>query len=136
MKTTEINGITYNVGKLNAFDQLHVARKIGPLLSDLFTAFRSNPDALSDKADMEGRLLELAMGPFADGFAKMSKEDVDFVVNTCLAVCDRRQEKGFAKVMANGVLHFTDIEIDTLLGLTVSVIWENLGRFFPTSQPE
>lgn len=133
MKTTEVNGISYTVGKLNAFEQLHVARRLAPVLAELFTSFKAHPEVADSGLDA---ILQLASVPLAETFAKMSNDDVDYVVNACLSVCQRQQAKGFAKVMVNNILMFQDIEIDTLMALTTAVVEENLGRFFPTSQPE
>ena len=132
MNSTEINGINYTIGKLDAFTQLHVARRLAPVLAGMFTAFRHAPE-IANAAD--DSILAMATGPLAETLAKMSNEDVDYVVNACLSVCQRQQAKGWAKVMVNGSLMFSDIELDALLGLTVAVIQENLGRFFSTSQP-
>jgi Phage tail assembly chaperone protein, TAC len=136
----EIAGITYQVGKLNAFEQLHVARRLAPMFGALVSVFAAAPKGLEEGGSEEGesvesKILELAMGPLADTFAKMSNEDVDFIVNTCLSACQRKQERGWAKVFVNGHLMFQDIQLDTLLGLTFAVLQENLGSFFPTSQP-
>jgi hypothetical protein len=126
-----INGVTYSIGKMNAFEQLHVARRLAPMLASLVTSFNSS---LTDGLN-EDSILELATGPLADTFAKMSNDDVNFIVNTCLSACQRKQERIYSKVMANGSLMFMDIELDTMMGLVLYVVQENLGRFFPTSQP-
>jgi len=132
-KTETIHNIDYLIGKLSAFEQLHVARRLAPVLAELFTSFKATPEG--GEAGLDA-LLELASVPLAKTLAKMTNEDVDYVVNACLSVCQRQQAKGWARVMVNGVLMFADIELDTLIALTSSVVQENLGRFFPTSQPE
>jgi hypothetical protein len=138
MRTVDFNGVTYSTGKLPVFEQLHVARKLAPVLAHLIPVFKKLLEAESATAagnGIEDIILDLAAGPLADILSKMSKEDVEYVVNACLDVCDRKQERGFAKVRAGGTLMFNDIELDTLIGLTATVVWSNLGRFFPTSQP-
>ena len=134
MRTT-INGNEYNTGRLSAFEQLHIARRLAPALANLFTIFSTAP-TVSEGESVEDAILSLATGPLADTFAKMSDTDVDYIVNTCLGVCERQQDKGFDKVMRGGTLMFHNLELDELLGLTFTVIQENLGRFFPSSQPE
>ena len=135
-----INDVEYTTGKLSAFQQLHVARRLAPVLAELFVSFKNNPEQL-DAATNENPaggfdILAIASIPLAETFAKMPEADVDYVVNTCLSVCQRKQAKGWAKVMKDNVLMFQDIELDTLIGLTSEVVQENLGRFFPTGQPE
>ncbi len=131
MTTQEISGHEYRIGKLDAFEQLHVARKLGPAFSKLIEAFRKNPEAAES-----GDIFALATEPLMETFAEMSKEDVEYIVNTCIATCERKQDRGYAKVAVNGNVMFQDIEVDGLIGLTLAVVQENLGRFFPTSQPE
>ena len=134
METT-FNKIEYRTGKLSAFEQLHVARRLAPALANLFTVFSTAP-TMGEGESIEDTILSLATGPLADTFSKMSDEDVDYIVNTCLGVCERQQEKGWAKIMRSGTLMFHNLELDELLGLTFTVIQENLGRYFPSSQPE
>ena len=136
MKTETINGVEYQIGKLGAFEQFHVGRKLAPLLAHALPAFMQFAEGGTDRPDIEVVLLSGAGIPIAEVLAKMSKEDVDFVLHECLAVCQRKQTKGWAKVFANGVLMFQDVEADTLFGLTKAVIEVSLGRFFPTGQPE
>lgn len=138
----EIAGHKYAIGKLDAFEQLHVARRLAPMLSELMSAFISAPALFTGKTEGEDEskalmeVLELATGPLADAFSKMSNVDVDYIVHACLSVCERKQAKGYAKVyIPRGGLMFQDIQLDTLLGLTWYVIQENLAGFFPTSQP-
>lgn len=137
--TTDINGTTYVIGKLSAMEQLHVARRLAPVLASLIPAFVGNP-GLFDKNEDEGggadAMMIIASGPVAETLSKMSNEDVDYVVNACLSVCEWKQAKNFAKVMVNKVLMKGNLELDELMGLTIAVIQENLGRFFPTSQPD
>ena len=138
MKTETIAGVEYQIGKLGAFEQLHVGRKLAPLLAHAIPALAQIAAVEGTaKPDIEMLLLSAAAIPLADVLCHMAKEDVDFVVNECLAVCQRKQTKGWAKVLApGGNLMFQDIEADTLIGLTKSVIEVSLGRFFPTGQSE
>jgi hypothetical protein len=131
---TTIAGHSYTIGELNAFEQLHVARRLAPVLAGIVSAFSSAPH-LSKGESAEEKILELATGPLANAFAQMSDVDVDYIVHRCLAVCHRKRAGGQDKVFANGVLMFKDIKLDTLMGLTLAVIQENLGSFFPTGQP-
>jgi hypothetical protein len=138
----EIKGHTYSIGKMDAFEQLHVARRLAPMVSELMAAFISAPSLFTGKAEAENEskmlmdVLEIAGGPLADAFSKMSNVDVDYIVHACLSVCQRKQSHGYAKVFVRGGgLAFQDIQLDTLLGLTWFVIQENLAGFFTTSQP-
>jgi hypothetical protein len=131
----EIGGHEYQIGKLNAFEQLHVARRLAPVLGALFSAFQGSPK-LKKGEKAEDKVMELAAGPVAEVLAGMDDETVDFIINKCLSVCKRKQGPVWAKMTSGSTLMFQDLELDALMGLTVAVISENLGRFFPTSQPK
>ena len=135
MRTETINNVEYEIGKLGAFEQLHVGRKLAPLLAHAIPALIEINGA-DDRPNMEMLLFSAAAIPMADVLCRMAKEDVDFVVAECLAVCQRKQAKNWAKVFVNGHLMFQDIEVDTLIALTQAVIEVSLGRFFPTGQSE
>jgi hypothetical protein len=124
----EFAGHKYIIGDLNAFEQLHVGRRLSQTLVGIVTALAAGISTLDD-------VLGLGAGPLAEAFGEMSDSNVDFVVNKCLGVCKRKQDNGYAKVFTNGVLMFEDIKLDTLMGLTVVVLQENMGSFFPMSQP-
>lgn len=128
------NNVTYNIGKMDAFEQLHVVRRLGPAVVAVLQGFMAAPEAEWSGDNLIGLVVGVAGKPLADIFSKMSNEDVSYVINACLAVCQRKQAGGYSKVMANGAIMFSDIELDTMLGLTYAVIEENLARFFPTSQ--
>ncbi len=135
MRTETINGIEYQIGKLGPFEQLHVGRKLAPLLAHTIPALMQFSEK-GERPNFEMVLFSAAAIPIADVLCKMDKEDVDFVVTECVSVCQRHQKKNWAKVMVNGNLMFQDIEVDTLLSLTQAVIEVSLGRFFPTGQSE
>jgi hypothetical protein len=107
-----IKGNTYVIGKMDAFQQLHVARRLAPIQAE------------------NG----------VEAFARMEDKDVEYIYRTCLSVCQRRQTTGsgqtvvFAKVMANGVLMFSDIDYEHMQDIVTAVIEENLGGFSPTAQ--
>ena len=137
MNTETINGIEYQIGKLGPFEQFHVGRKLAPLLAHALPAFMQiEQEGGIKRPDIELVLLSGAGIPIAEVLSRMSKEDVDYVLHECLAVCQRKQAKGWARVFGNGILMFQDIEADTLFALTKAVVEVSLGRFFPTSQSE
>lgn len=118
-----IGGNTYSTsGKLDAFSQLHVARKLGPALGAVDSLTRP------DNSGKDKSLLTVLI------LAQINDADSEFVVKKCLSVVVRRQEGSLAKVQSSdGQLMFQDIPLEGLLQLTVAVIEENLGDFFRTS---
>jgi hypothetical protein len=134
----EIKGHTYAIGKLNVFEQFHVARRLGPMLSEIVAAFMSAPNLFAGGGEDAKALefLELATGPLANSLAKMSNADADYITHACLSVCQRKQAHGYAKVFVpGGGIMFQDIQLDTFLGLVFFVLQENLAGFFPIGQP-
>lgn len=109
--------------KLDAFVQLHIARKLGPALPIV--------EGLVDPANVakDKSVLTLLM------FSHISDTDTEFIIRKCLSVVQRRQEDGKpVKIQApDGSLMFDDIPLADLLTLTVAVVDENLGDFFRTA---
>lgn len=126
----ELGGNDYSIGRLDAFRQLHVSRRIAPLIPSLVPAFSAlsegGADALTDTAKFA-----TALAPFAEAMAGMSDEAAEYVVGTCLSVVKRRQGSAWAPVWnAQGkTLMFDDIDLSTMLPLVVRVIRDNLGPF-------
>lgn len=72
--------------------------------------------------------------------AQMKDEDVDYVLDACLAVVARRQDTPggvvFADVMPRpGVCMFSDITADEMMQLAVAVVQDSSGSFFTIAQP-
>ena len=109
----------YQIGRMDAFTQFHVARKLSPALGLI--------DGLVAKKN-EGKdftvLALLIMNQLGDS-------DVEYVMNKCLAIVHRQQPTGWAKLTAGaGQIMFDDTTLDELLNISVAVIVENLGDFF------
>lgn len=116
--------ITYSTsGRLDAFTQLHVARKLGPSIPIV--------EGLIDKRNAEkdkGILIVLMLSHVSDA-------DAEYIVRKCLSVVVRREDGGKpAKIQApDGTLMFDDLDLTKMLELAMMVIEENLGDFFRTA---
>lgn len=121
----EVAGTQYRADRLDAFKQLHISRKIAPMVPKLIPVFVSLQ--ANEKADMA--TLVTAAGPFADALAAMAEADVDFVVKTCLASVRRNQAGAWSPLMSNGALMFSDMGLDAMLPIVARVLRENLGNF-------
>jgi hypothetical protein len=116
----EVGGQKYRIGRIDARKQFHVARRLAPLLAGM--------SGVPDKSAGFAAFL----GPLTDALSGMSDEDVDYVLDICLGVCQRLQPNGHpAPVMVRGGLMFEDIDMGQMIQLAVKVIQENLGGFFP-----
>jgi len=125
----ELQGNQYRAGKLDAFAQLHVSRRIAPLIPALIPVFvRVAKGGLTK--DLAG-LAEI-IKPFADGLAAMDDESAEFVITTCLSVV-KRQATGnnWAPVWSKSgkCSMFDDIDLGAMIPLVVRVIQDSLGPF-------
>lgn len=118
--TIEVGGHQYRVGRIDARKQFHVARRLAPLLA-----------GMSD-VPKNGSGFAAFLGPLTNALSLMSDEDVDYVLDACLGVCQRLQPNGHpAPVMTRAGLMFEDIDMGQMIQLAVKVIQHNLGGFFP-----
>jgi hypothetical protein len=142
----EIKGNRYSIGRLSAKQQLHVSRRIAPVIPPMIPAFLKLGENLRSQAGQDGtsgvdRALNLfggdadgfssALQPFADALAAMTDADADYVIDNCLTVVQRQQASGWARVvtMEGKQYMFADMDMEVILPLVVQVIVANLGPF-------
>lgn len=123
----EIKGHEYQIGKLNARQQLHLVRKLSPL-------FAVTPPLKSGASEQERE--NHSIGVFktiAENLSDMKKEDVDYVLTLCLSVVKRLENNQYTFIQSPGTdrLMFPDIDedMDTMIRLVVQVVEVNLGSF-------
>lgn len=129
MTEFELQGNQYRAGKLDAFAQLHVSRRIAPLIPTLVPVFVRvmNGGLTKDPAG----LAEI-IKPFADGLAGMEDQAAEFVISTCLSVVKRKASgNNWAPVWNQSAkaCMFDDIDLGVMIPLTVRVIQDSLGPF-------
>lgn len=128
-RTTEftIAGHVYRADKLDAFKQLHVARKIGPVIPALFPLYAAlragelNADGLTGIAGPATVLFEAA--------ANLPQEDIDYVLGACLAVTRRENGKTWTPVAHQGTVMFDDIDGHAMLQIAFEVCKFSLASF-------
>ena len=142
MEEMELRSVKYRIGRLDAFKQLHVSRRLAPMFFALgqgaaAAANRPEPSQLAQENDdsvdptVFGTIVE-AFKPVAAALSKMPDDDVEYVIKTCLGVVERQSGAGWAKVLnGQGHLMFNDLEMSDMIQLTRAVIQRNLGNFFP-----
>lgn len=119
----EYKGITYSIGTLSALEQLHVNRRLAPLM--IGAAMRGTGGASKDPSDMIQ-----AAEPILTALSVMSNEDVEYIIFQCLSVCKRKAgDKWVPIVTTNKRFMDETMSMFDLLKLTSSVIEENLGNF-------
>lgn len=136
MAEFETGGHRYRTDKMNARDQLHLLRSLGPLFAPMARAA-----VMETSADEATRRIDL-MIPFFDAFSKMEKKEVDGLVDRCFSVT-RRGVGGNGHTQFGPPLHtgardqYEDLSLGDLMTVCWEVIQENLGGFFATaSAPE
>lgn len=125
MSTLPVNGQTYMIGKLNALTQFHVSRRLAPLLAQMGVSLHSLRAGLN--ADLEDFLPVL--GPVTDMLARMSDDDANYIIFTCLSAVTRQSGERWAAITAGQSLMFDDIDMPTMLRLVVEVVKDNMGAF-------
>jgi hypothetical protein len=128
----EIDGKSYRIGKLSAFEQFHLSRKIAPLIPPLIPVFME----LSKNGGITGDLTNLPalIQPFADSLASMSDAAAEAILNICLSVLSRRADVGESYVRVwhkdRKVFMFEDLNsMEQTIPLVVRVIQDSLGPF-------
>ncbi|MCS3839389.1 hypothetical protein HNR03_004000 [Pseudomonas sp. JAI111] len=148
MSEFELGADSFRIGKLNAFQQFHLSRKVAPMIPTLIPVFLKLQSAArdaksasesadgagsSDLAPLSGDLGALAemLQPFADGIAGMPDEAAEFILSTCLGVVQRKQGTSWFPVWnaSQNVCMFDDIDLGVMMKLAVRVITESLGPF-------
>lgn len=123
-----VNEQVYKIGRLNVFKQLHIAKRLTPLLAGALPAWLAV--AGGQRADVSA--MAGALQPLADAITRLSDEDLDHVILECMVAVERKQGAGWARVRHdNGPMMFDDLDLLALLQLTKEVVQENLGNFFP-----
>jgi len=136
MQEVEYNGIKYRTGKLDAFKQFHLFRKLMPLFSGMGET--AAMQVMGGETEVnENAVRWAALGPISQAVSEMSQSDSEFILRTCLSVCLRQNPTGqWVKFTApNGELMFEDLDLMGMLQLTFAVIQDNLGNFFPAQNP-
>lgn len=147
-----IGGAVYRTGRMNAKTQFHVARRLLPVLSALTSSTASdtapppeNPgDGVSGGADPAAEAAATAASfsryvSLAKTLASVPDADCDYVIAACLGVCQRQQTGGGWAMVWNaaaGIPQFSDIDLATMMQLTVAVIKDNLGSFLSAPAPQ
>lgn len=136
-ENVELGGHQYVIGRLDCFDAMHVARIVSPLLPALFGQIfgrvleliqkskDENSASLEDVFSEIGEVVALCE-PLLYRISKMSREDFESVVKTCLLCVERRTGKTCSRVMVDGHLMFDDMDMGTVLNLSMKVITREL----------
>jgi hypothetical protein len=132
MAEFELGEHTYRVGRLDAFKQFHLSRKIAPIIPTLIPAFLTLHDLSREgAASSDPALMAEAFGPFAAGIAGMPDEAAEFILGTCLSVVQRRQGNVWMPVWSvpSATCMFDDIDLVQMVQISARVMEGSLGPF-------
>jgi len=137
MQEIEYAGIKYRTGKLDAFKQFHLFRKLMPLFSGMGETAATQAMATDASNTNENAVRWAALGPVSQAIAEMSQTDSEFIIRTCLGACQRQNPAGqwVAVTTPQGAIMFEDIDLLGMLQLSFAVLQDNLSSFFPGLNP-
>lgn len=129
MAEITIDGNRYRTGRLTPYQQLHVARRLAPLL----TGAEALISAVMSEDDVDLRLALKQLAPVSEALAKMPDAEVEYVLDLCLGVVTRLDRDAWSLVLPTpgAPPMFQDITMSVMLQLAVAVIRENVESFFP-----
>lgn len=122
----EIEGKTYKIGAMDVFRQFHVARRLAAL-APAIVDFIAIPE--------KQRNITQLFYPLTEVLSTMPEDDVNYILQSCMAVVTRKEATGWAKIQSGGGLMFDDITMPIMLKITWDVLQKDIVSFFPTAQP-
>lgn len=132
----------YRTCRMSAFQQLHVTRRILPLLAKIPDMIGKTLEEIVADPQMVitwvmENLGEIKLDVIAETIAGLNQEDVDYILNTCLDSTQIKdpQGTGWGRIRQNGVVMYNHIVMHEMLGIAANVIKDNLGDFFGGSAP-
>lgn len=129
-----IHKTVYRSGKLDAFTQLHIVRRLTPCIGKLAGLVGSGVKVMFDA---EGNItgvdgdMDAVIMPLAAAITTLADEDVEYILNACLAVTERKQPGGaWARLRVGDTTMFDGMTLPVLIQIAYYVIMENLEDFF------
>ncbi len=127
----EIAGNEFRAAKLSALTQLHVSRRIAPILPTILPAMLKAATLKSEDESPDLLGLADAFAPVAEALAHMPDEACEYVYNACLSVVSMQQGSNWVNIWnaANKVAMFDCVDLAVMTQIVAKVLWENLGNF-------
>lgn len=126
-----LGGRDFKLSKIDPFKQLHIVRRIAPMMGDLVPAFQK-VGGLKGEASQEKQLEMIGqfLTPLLTGFSKMTDEDTETVLLGLLSAVEMKQQAGNWAKIANGkLLMIQDLELGTMVNLAARAFMFNLSSF-------
>ena len=117
----ELGAHTYRAGKLDAVSQLHIVRRLAPILTTL----------RSVAAEGVG---ETALQQAVEALGEISDEAVEYIIQRCLSKVQRKRQgdTGWTAIWSASARRpqFEDLGGFEILSITSKVVMNELGPFF------
>lgn len=132
MQELEFDGKKYRTGKLDAFKQYHLMRKLLPLFSGLGESFARQAPLMNGNGEVPQTNFWASLAPISQAISEMSMDDSEWILKTCLTAVSVHNGRNWAPLTTpSGQLMFEDTEMLTMVQLSLAVVQDNLGSFFP-----
>jgi hypothetical protein len=133
----EINGRKFKLNKVDAMQQFHIARRIGPLLSEILPVMGKIAKQMSNGAmetmteEQKFDEMSKAAAPFMNGLSKLSDQDSEFVLFRLLNSVEVHQPEynSWARVASHAGIAMQDIDLPILLQAAGRALFFNLSGF-------
>ena len=112
MSTFEVKGNQYSIGRLDAFAQLHICRRLAPLVQRIPAS--------------GGISYYSIIGVLQDA----SNEDLDYIIVTSLRAVKRQTGGAWSAVIVGNTLAFEDIDAADMLEIVSKGVGEYVTPFF------
>lgn len=115
-----VDGIAYRSRKMPARTQAHVLRRLAPIIDPVYRLMSS------------GGMTDDAVGAFAKGFADLEDEQLDYVMDHCLSVVQRKQGEAWANFMGSDgkTPIFQDVDLTVHVQIIANVLRDNYEPLF------
>ena len=126
-----IGSLEFKLNKIDVFKQFHIARRLSPIMSEIFAVAPKIKGLRKDMPEGEklDAIAQLAK-PIMDGFSKLSDQDANFVLmNLCSAV-EIKQANNWARISNGETLMFNTLDLPTLLQIAGRSFMYNISGFF------
>lgn len=119
----QVGALTCKSTKMNARQQFHLARRLGPILSPVIAEIGKMDDASNEEELM--KLVPLIANALADG----DDSKFDYVLDACLShILVKQDGGGWAALRKNGVDMYP-LEMFDMLQIVGRAIMQNLASF-------
>jgi hypothetical protein len=126
MSEITVKDHVYKTGRLDAFTQLHIVRRLGPALIVAGVSI----EVLKSGTKLYLQDMVRMAEPVMSFVGQMREEDVDYILLSCLRVIQRKEGDRWMSINSGTRdLQYNDIDMIVLLRLVVEVLKDNIGSF-------